>query len=243
LERDYQALRSGGGRWSDTLEGATAGELIGARDSLGTVRRAVEAPNTRRRDRRAATKSLDSVTAAVDAAERRWQKIGQPVAEQLQRAITTARRDIDPRSQAQASEHIVGAPVRPSDLRRHSGNWLALPTELDEGAGRRGQQTFDGQRLSADHEDLVASHAIGQRELRTDSAEIVRRVNQGETFIVTRNGIPVAEMIAATSNLGIPGQGSGSNSTSYWRNWLSTLTSTRSSARVWAISIRSNGSE
>ncbi|MFM7736087.1 MAG: type II toxin-antitoxin system Phd/YefM family antitoxin [Alphaproteobacteria bacterium] len=36
--------------------------------------------------------------------------------------------------------------------------------------------------------------AISQRELRNDSGEIMRRVDQGETFVVTRNGAPIAEL-------------------------------------------------
>lgn len=35
---------------------------------------------------------------------------------------------------------------------------------------------------------------ISQRELRNDSGEIMRRLDQGESFVVTRNGIPVAEL-------------------------------------------------
>lgn len=35
---------------------------------------------------------------------------------------------------------------------------------------------------------------ITQRELRNESGEIMRRLDQGETFIVTRNGIPVGEL-------------------------------------------------
>lgn len=35
---------------------------------------------------------------------------------------------------------------------------------------------------------------ITQRELRNDSGEIMRRLDQGETFIVTRNGTPVGEL-------------------------------------------------
>ena len=38
------------------------------------------------------------------------------------------------------------------------------------------------------------TRSISQRELRNDSGEILRRVDQGETFIVTRNGAPVAEL-------------------------------------------------
>lgn len=36
--------------------------------------------------------------------------------------------------------------------------------------------------------------AISQRELRNDSGEIMRQLDQGETFVVTRNGVPVGEL-------------------------------------------------
>ena len=35
---------------------------------------------------------------------------------------------------------------------------------------------------------------IPQRELRNDNAAVIRRVQAGETFLVTRNGVPVAEL-------------------------------------------------
>lgn len=35
---------------------------------------------------------------------------------------------------------------------------------------------------------------ITQRELRNDSGEIMRRVDGGESFIVTRRGVPVGEL-------------------------------------------------
>jgi antitoxin (DNA-binding transcriptional repressor) of toxin-antitoxin stability system len=35
---------------------------------------------------------------------------------------------------------------------------------------------------------------ISQRELRNDSGEIMRQLDDGETFIVTRNGVPVGEL-------------------------------------------------
>ncbi len=35
---------------------------------------------------------------------------------------------------------------------------------------------------------------ITQRELRNESGEIMRRLDAGETFIVTRNGVPVGEL-------------------------------------------------
>ena len=36
---------------------------------------------------------------------------------------------------------------------------------------------------------------ITQRELRNDSGEIMRGLDRGESFLVTRNGVPVGELI------------------------------------------------
>jgi prevent-host-death family protein len=38
------------------------------------------------------------------------------------------------------------------------------------------------------------NRAITQRELRNDSGAILREVQAGQTIIVTRNGVPVAEL-------------------------------------------------
>lgn len=38
------------------------------------------------------------------------------------------------------------------------------------------------------------TEVISQRELRNDSGAVLRRVDAGERFIVTRNGSPVAEL-------------------------------------------------
>ncbi len=35
---------------------------------------------------------------------------------------------------------------------------------------------------------------ISQRELRNDSGRIMRALDEGESFIVTRNGVPVGEL-------------------------------------------------
>lgn len=44
---------------------------------------------------------------------------------------------------------------------------------------------------------------IAQRDLRNDSADILRRVEAGEEFIVTRNGTPVAELRPAARRRGV----------------------------------------
>jgi antitoxin (DNA-binding transcriptional repressor) of toxin-antitoxin stability system len=35
---------------------------------------------------------------------------------------------------------------------------------------------------------------ISQRQLRNDSGDIMRGLDQGKTFVVTRNGVPVGEL-------------------------------------------------
>jgi prevent-host-death family protein len=42
--------------------------------------------------------------------------------------------------------------------------------------------------------DERVSRTIGQRELRNDNAKVIAAVVAGETFVVTRNGVPVAEL-------------------------------------------------
>ena len=38
------------------------------------------------------------------------------------------------------------------------------------------------------------SREVTQRELRNDSGNIMRQLDEGESFIVTRNGVPVGEL-------------------------------------------------
>ncbi len=38
------------------------------------------------------------------------------------------------------------------------------------------------------------TRTIAQRELRNDNAQVIDAVASGETFVVTRNGVPVAEL-------------------------------------------------
>lgn len=42
--------------------------------------------------------------------------------------------------------------------------------------------------------DHFVSREVTQRELRNESGEIMRKLDEGETFIVTRNGVPVGEL-------------------------------------------------
>ncbi len=40
----------------------------------------------------------------------------------------------------------------------------------------------------------MVTKTIAQRELRNDNAKVIEAVTAGETFVVTRNGEPVAEL-------------------------------------------------
>jgi len=40
----------------------------------------------------------------------------------------------------------------------------------------------------------IVPKTIAQRELRNDNAKVIEAVAAGESFVVTRNGVPVAEL-------------------------------------------------
>ena len=48
------------------------------------------------------------------------------------------------------------------------------------------------------------SRRITQRELRNDSGRIMRALDKGKAFIVTRNGVPVAELMPVRQRLFVP---------------------------------------
>jgi antitoxin (DNA-binding transcriptional repressor) of toxin-antitoxin stability system len=50
------------------------------------------------------------------------------------------------------------------------------------------------------------SREITQRELRNQSGTIMRALDEGETFIVTRNGVPVAELAPLRRHRFVPAE-------------------------------------
>lgn len=44
--------------------------------------------------------------------------------------------------------------------------------------------------------------SVSQRDLRNDNAELIRRVEQGETFTITRYGVPVARLVPVRADDG-----------------------------------------
>ncbi|GAA4171131.1 hypothetical protein GCM10022251_66040 [Phytohabitans flavus] len=49
-----------------------------------------------------------------------------------------------------------------------------------------------------------AAREITQRELRNESGEIMRRVERGESFTITRNGTPIARLIPLRRRTAVP---------------------------------------
>jgi len=50
----------------------------------------------------------------------------------------------------------------------------------------------------------VMSRRITQRELRNESGRIMRALDKGKAFIVTRNGVPVGELIPLRQRVFVP---------------------------------------
>lgn len=48
------------------------------------------------------------------------------------------------------------------------------------------------------------SRRITQRELRNDSGRIMRALDKGKSFIVTRNGVPVGELVPLKQRIFVP---------------------------------------
>jgi antitoxin (DNA-binding transcriptional repressor) of toxin-antitoxin stability system len=50
------------------------------------------------------------------------------------------------------------------------------------------------------------SREISQRELRNESGKIMSELDEGETFIVTRNGVPVGELAPLRRHRFVPAE-------------------------------------
>lgn len=50
----------------------------------------------------------------------------------------------------------------------------------------------------------VVTRTISQRELRNESGEIMRALDRGEDFLVTRNGVPVGRLEPITRRRFVP---------------------------------------
>jgi len=47
---------------------------------------------------------------------------------------------------------------------------------------------------------------ITQRELRNESGEVMRKLDEGESFVVTRNGVPVGELTPLRRHRFVPAE-------------------------------------
>jgi prevent-host-death family protein len=54
--------------------------------------------------------------------------------------------------------------------------------------------------------NCYVTREITQRELRNDSGEIMRALDRGESFLVTRNGTPVGELIPLRRRRFVPAE-------------------------------------
>lgn len=95
LEQDLRDLWAGTGRWHDTPEGETARHRNDLRAHLDFARRQANSPDASRRDRRAAGRTVDRLTTEAGLAEHHWQTIGEPIADELGRAVSVARRELE----------------------------------------------------------------------------------------------------------------------------------------------------
>jgi len=50
------------------------------------------------------------------------------------------------------------------------------------------------------------SRSITQRELRNESGRIMRALDKGRAFVVTRNGVPVGELIPLRQRVFVPSE-------------------------------------
>jgi prevent-host-death family protein len=50
------------------------------------------------------------------------------------------------------------------------------------------------------------SERITQRELRNDSGRVMRALDKGKSFVVTRNGVPVGELIPLRQRVFVPAE-------------------------------------
>lgn len=52
----------------------------------------------------------------------------------------------------------------------------------------------------------MVGRRITQRELRNESGRIMRALDQGQTFVITRNGVPVGELAPLRPRLYVPAE-------------------------------------
>jgi antitoxin (DNA-binding transcriptional repressor) of toxin-antitoxin stability system len=52
----------------------------------------------------------------------------------------------------------------------------------------------------------LVSRRITQRELRNDSGRIMRALDKGRSFVVTRNGVPVGELVPLRQRTFVPAE-------------------------------------
>lgn len=94
IQGDYRDLMDGAGRWANTPAGVAARSLKDARDLLAQTQQRSQDPRSRWRERRAAAKAIPDLEDRLEAAQRRWDEIGEPSAADLRTQVSSARRSV-----------------------------------------------------------------------------------------------------------------------------------------------------
>jgi len=124
LERDYDTLHAGIGRWRGTAAGFAARSLNTARDRLADARIAANDPEARSRDRRAAVKALPQLELDVEAARKNWGRVGAPEATRLEGEIRAAEDELADLNRDAMNARMARLEER--DAARPMGRGLAL---------------------------------------------------------------------------------------------------------------------
>lgn len=106
LQRDLRDLRKGQGRWADTPEGAAVRTAAKTRDELDLGQRVIADPSSRRRDRRAASRALESLTATNASAMEACDRVLKRAVDSFDEEITNFRREMHRREHVQFLHYL-----------------------------------------------------------------------------------------------------------------------------------------
>ncbi len=115
LEDDYRQLCAGTGRWADTPEGHATRALTEAKEQLQHAHHVAHDPAFRRRDRRAAAKSIPELERTVTRTQAEHDQVCAPALTQLHADIRTARTEIEHLDAQAAIRRFETAPSGAAD--------------------------------------------------------------------------------------------------------------------------------
>lgn len=90
-------------------------------------------------------------------------------------------------------------------LPHHPARYNGTGRSVHPGWGRPGSAAGSSARSTGCYVDAM-SREITQRELRNESGKIMRELDDGESFIVTRRGVPVGELTPLRRHRFVPAE-------------------------------------